>query len=69
MSASEREPAAGGAGRHGLAELIAERRAKATRLREDLSDRLCAPEVVRERLIVRLSEPARLLAALADQLR
>ena len=34
MSASEREPAAAGAGRHGLAELIAERRAKATRLRE-----------------------------------
>src|SRR5436305_3733231 len=34
MSASEREPAAGAPGRHGLPELIAERRAKARRLRE-----------------------------------
>src|SRR5438067_5213524 len=34
MSASEREPAAGAPGRHGLPELIAERRAKAQRLRE-----------------------------------
>src|SRR2546423_578528 len=34
MSASEPEPAAGAAGRHGLSELIAERRAKAQRLRQ-----------------------------------
>src|SRR2546423_1268060 len=34
MSASEREPAEGAPGRHGLPELIAERRAKAQRLRE-----------------------------------
>jgi lysyl-tRNA synthetase class 2 len=34
MSASEQEPASPGQGRHGLPELIAERRAKAQRLRE-----------------------------------
>jgi len=34
MSANEPEPAAGAAGRHGLPELIAERRAKAQRLRD-----------------------------------
>jgi lysyl-tRNA synthetase, class II len=35
MSASEQEPAAGGPGRHGLPELIAERRAKAARVRAE----------------------------------
>jgi lysyl-tRNA synthetase class 2 len=35
MSASEQQPAAGGPGRHGLPELIAERRAKAERVRAE----------------------------------
>ena len=38
MSGSEQQPPARGAGRHGLAELIAERRAKAQRLKDSDGD-------------------------------